>query len=122
MKGDKRANKNAVISESLTANTLEENAEVVEKDTKADDSVSTKKNQKNKNKNKAENGFVRFFKKIGRGFKEMGSELKKVSWPTFFKTLKSTGVVLVFVLVFLAVLMGMDALFGFGFNALLQIK
>ncbi len=79
------------------------------------------KDSKN-NKNKRENGFVRFFKRIGRAFKGMVEEMKKVTWPTISATLKSTGVVLVFVVIFLVVLMAMDALFGFGFNSLIGIQ
>lgn len=54
-----------------------------------------------------------------RWLKEAAGELKKVTWPTFGHTMKQLGIVLAVTLVFLLVLMGMDALFGFLYNQLL---
>ena len=42
--------------------------------------------------------------------KEVFSELKKVNWPTFKKTCKQTGTVLVVVAVFMLVVLGIDSL------------
>ena len=67
----------------------------------------------NKNDVKKPNIFVR----MGRKLKETFSELKRVTWPTFPKVLKSTGVVLVVVLVFLVVVTGIN----FGIQALLDL-
>ena len=47
-----------------------------------------------KKKDKKPNGFVRFFKGLGKRFKDTFAELKKVTWPTFPKVMKQTGVVL----------------------------
>ncbi len=69
-------------------------AESVNANSKAD---AIKANDKKKSKKKG-NGF---FAKIGRKLKEMWSELKSVSWPTFPKVVKQTGVVIAVVLVFL---------------------
>ena len=66
----------------------------------------------NKGDVKKPNIFVR----MGRKLKETFSELKRVTWPTFPKVLKSTGVVLVVVLVFLVVVTGIN----FGLQALLD--
>ena len=80
--------------------------------------VKEKNNKKNNNKkNNKENGFVRFFKRIGKGCKEVVSELKKVTWPTFAKTMAQTGIVLVVVLFFLVVI----AAFDFGLTALFDL-
>ena len=53
---------------------------------------------------------------MGRKIKETFSELKRVTWPTFPKVVKTTCVVLVVVLVFLVVFtglnMGLQALFN----------
>ena len=49
--------------------------------------------------------------------KEVFSELKRVTWPTFPTVLKTTGVVLVIVFVFLVVVTGVD----FGLAALLEL-
>ena len=42
--------------------------------------------------------------------KETVSELKKVSWPTFGKTMKQTGMVLSVVAVFMLLTLGFDSL------------
>ena len=73
-----------------------------------------KKNDKKKqDKNKKPNIFVR----MGRKLKETFSELKRVSWPTFGKALKATGVVLVIVLIFTVIVTGVN----YGFSELLEL-
>ena len=67
----------------------------------------------NKNEAQKPNLFVR----IGRKLKETFSELKRVTWPTFPKVLKSTGVVLAVVIVFLVVVTAIN----FGLQALLDL-
>lgn len=67
----------------------------------------------NKNEVKKPNVFVRMGKKI----KETFSELKRVTWPTFPKIVKSTGIVLVTVIVFLVVVTGINS----GLQALLNL-
>ena len=52
--------------------------------------------------------------------KEVGSELKKVSFPTFRKTVKQTGVVISVVLLFTLVLMGIDYLLSLLYNLLVS--
>ncbi len=61
-----------------------------------------------KSKNKQPGRLRRF----GAKFKEVISELKRVTWPAFPTVLKTTGVVLVIVFVFLLVVTGVDALLG----------
>ena len=58
-----------------------------------------------------------FFKRMGRKLKEVFSELKKVSWPSFNKIVKQTAVVLGVVLLFMVVITLMDL----GLGALLQL-
>ena len=70
----------------------------------ANEKVSQKDNKKKVNKNKKPNIFVRF----GRKMKDVFSELRHVSWPTFAKVLKNTGIVLVVVLAFLVVITAFD--------------
>ncbi len=67
----------------------------------------------NKDDIKKPNIFVR----MGRKLKETFSELKRVTWPTFPKVLKSTGVVLAVVIVFLVVVTAIN----FGLQALLDL-
>ncbi len=49
-----------------------------------------------------------FFKRMGTKIKDVFSELKKVSWPTFGKVVKQTCVVLIVVLLFLIVITAFD--------------
>lgn len=60
--------------------------------------------KKPQNKQKKPNIFVR----LGRKLKEVFSEIKKVSWPSFDKVVKQTGIVIGVVLVFFIVIMVMD--------------
>lgn len=69
-------------------------------------------NQKETNVKKP-NIFVR----MGRKLKETFSELKRVTWPTFPKVVKSTCVVLVVVLVFMIIVTGIN----YGLQALLNL-
>ena len=57
-------------------------------------------------------------KKFGKKTKEMTSELKKVTWPSFGEVVKKTGVVLAFVAIFAVLIFGVDALLGFLFDLL----
>jgi preprotein translocase subunit SecE len=57
------------------------------------------------------------FKRLGIRFKEMGSELKKVTWPNFKTVLKGTGTVLIVVFSFLVVI----SLFDLGLTWLLGL-
>lgn len=57
------------------------------------------------------------FVRMGRKIKEVFSELKKVTWPSFGKVVKATGVVLVVVLIFTVIVTGIN----FGLQKLLEI-
>ena len=57
------------------------------------------------------------FVRMGRKLKEVFSEIKKVSWPSFGKVIKSTGVVIAVIVVFLIVLTGIN----YGLNSLLGL-
>lgn len=58
-----------------------------------------------------------FFTRIGSKIKDVFSELKKVSWPSFAKIVKQTGIVLVVVLIFLVIITAFD----FGLLELLKL-
>lgn len=72
------------------------------------------KSDKNKkqDKNKKPNVFVR----MGRKLKETFGELKRVTWPSFGKAMKATGIVLAIVLAFMVVVTGVN----YGFSELLK--
>lgn len=79
--------------------------------------ISNKKEQKEVKKTKKKNGKPGFFKRIGMKMKDIFSELKKVTWPSFSKVVKQTGVVIMVVLAFLVVITAFD----FGLLQLLQL-
>ena len=81
----------------------ENTADFVGTPKKSTDKEKQKKVQK-KNANKKPN----IFKRIGAKFKDVFSELKKVSWPTFPKVVKQTGIVLGVVLMFLVLITAFD--------------
>ncbi len=60
------------------------------------------------------------FRRMGKGIKEIVSELKKVTWPTFAKVMAETGIVLVVVLFFLLVILGFDSLLSWLFKLLVK--
>ena len=67
-----------------------------EKKNATGDFVSTgeTKTQKNVKKAKKKDKKPGFFKRMASKIKDVFSELKKVSWPTFGKVVKQTGIVL----------------------------
>jgi preprotein translocase subunit SecE len=66
------------------------------------------KQQNNVKKEKKKSNKPGFFKRLGTKIKDVFSELKKVSWPTFSKVVKQTCVVLLVVLIFLIVITAFD--------------
>ena len=62
------------------------------------------------NATKSKNQKPNWFRRVGAKFKETFSELKRVTWPKFTTVLKTTGVVLVIVFAFLAIITGVDKL------------
>ena len=64
------------------------------------------------NASKTKNKKPSWFRRVGAKFKETFSELKRVTWPKFPTVLKTTGVVLVVVFVFLLIVTGVDSLLG----------
>lgn len=79
---------------------VEEKQEVSVKGQKEESKKESNKKKKSK-KDKKPSKFVRMFK-------ETGSELKKVTWPTFKETVKRTGVVLGVVIFFGLILFAFD--------------
>ena len=69
------------------------------------------------NATKTKNKKPHIFRRMGAKIKEVFSELKRVTWPSFPTALKTTGVVLVIVFIFLVVVTGVD----FGLAALLEL-
>ena len=57
------------------------------------------------------------FVRMGRKIKEVFSELKKVTWPSFGMVVKATGVVISVVVIFLIVFTAIN----FGLSSLLDL-
>ena len=98
----------AVETEQVVATENKSNKENSKKEKKKDTKDSKKNSKKNQNK-----------KGVGQKSKELYSELKKVSWPSFGKVVKTTGVVLLVVAVCTLVLFGADRLFFWLFGLLM---
>ena len=63
------------------------------------------------NVKKNENGFVRFFKRAAKFFRDCKGEVKKIVWPTPKATFKNTGVVLVTIIVVALFVFLLDTVF-----------
>lgn len=61
-----------------------------------------------------------FFARIGRSFKDMRGEMKKVVWPTKKQVWNNTLVVLVVVIISAIIISGVDSLFSFLIRLLLK--
>ena len=64
------------------------------------------------NATKTKNKKPSWFRRVGAKIKETFSELKRVTWPKCSTVVTTTGVVLVIVAAFLAIVTGIDALLG----------
>lgn len=60
------------------------------------------------------------FSRIGKWFRELRSECRKVVWPTRQQTIKNTAVVFAVVIIIGIVVFILDSIFQFGIQALLS--
>ncbi len=108
--GKKNKKKNQVVTGEPVVENAEQNnnvEEVVEE--KQEVSVKGQKEEPKKESNKKKKSKKdKKPSKVVRMFKETGSELKKVTWPTFKETVKRTGVVLGVVIFFGLILFAFD--------------
>ena len=72
--------------------------------------VADKKTPKTDKKDKKKSKKEQKQNKLAKKTKETFSELKKVSWPSFGKTMKQTGMVISVVIIFMLLIMGIDQL------------
>ena len=61
-----------------------------------------------------------FFKRLGKYFKDIWGELKKVVWPSKKQVINNTLVVLAMIAVFAVVVWGLDFVFAWLRDALIQ--
>lgn len=108
--GKKNKKKNQVVTGEPVVENAEQNnnaEEVVEE--KQEVSVKGQKEEPKKESNKKKKSKKdKKPSKVVRMFKETGSELKKVTWPTFKETVKRTGIVLGVVIFFGLILFAFD--------------
>lgn len=104
---------------------VEESAQESVQESSQKSAPSAAKQKKAAKKNQQPGFFAkigRFFARIGkffaRKFKEIRSELKKVTWPTFPTVLKQTGVVLTVVALFLVLVFVFDSLLSMAYTLL----
>lgn len=76
---------------------------------------------KDKAAKKAKDKKPGFFERLKRWFREMRSELKKVSWPTAKATMKNVGIVIVCVVIVGLVIGVFDVLVKAVVDALLKL-
>lgn len=81
---------------------------------KKDKQIAKEKADKKKKEERERKGKI----SLKQRFKETGSELKKVSWPSFGETMKKTGVVIGIVVFFAVVLVAFDFLLSFLYKLL----
>ena len=62
----------------------------------------------------------KFFSKIGKFFKDLKAEIKKVIWPTKKQLINNTGIVIVVILLIGAGIWVLDYLFTMGYQALMK--
>lgn len=120
------AKKNTNITNEQVEEGTSATAEVVPNETVSEvkaEKNSTKPNKQEKVAKMSKQNTKKKEKKsrgIGKFFKEMFSELKKVTWPTFGEVVKKTSIVIAVVLVFGVVLFGFDRLLSLLFNTLVS--
>ncbi len=61
----------------------------------------------------------KFFSKIVKFFRDLKAEVKKVIWPTKKQLINNTGIVILCILIIGAGIWILDALFSWGFKALI---
>ena len=92
--------------------------DAVDDDATADDDAKTSRRGgtavKERAKSEPTEKKVGIFGRIGRFFREVIGELRKVIWPTRNELLTYTAVVVVFVAIMLAIVAGLDYLYARG--------
>ena len=79
--------------------------------------AENEKKTEKKSGEKKPNGFLRVFKKIGKFFRDCKGEVKKIVWPTPKAVFRSTGVVLVTIVILGLFIYALDS----GFMGLLSL-
>lgn len=124
-KKNKGLSNDKVVNQMLSQSNIEQNA-ALESNKNSDSNISkTKPVQSAKGgvaaaatkKNVKANAKPNIFKRMGKAFKEMWSELRKIKWLPFKQVMARLGVVLLVVLIFVVVITAFD----FACNQLLDL-
>ena len=94
-------------------------AEVAKTDAPAESSVTESvptAPKKDKKKSGKPNFFVRLGRRIAKFFRDYSSERKKISWKPWREVCKSALIVVVTVVIFAAIIYGVDEFFKFFFG------
>lgn len=111
-------NKNQKPKNSFENKVEEQELEITEVQENTESKTELEKKAKPVKKAKAKKKKDKKQSVIGKKLKETASEVKKVSWPSFAKVVKHTGVVLAVVVIFAAVVFGIDRLLSWIFTLL----
>lgn len=104
-------------NEKLTRNTEETSVEPVKENQPAEKKADKPKKEKKAEKEKKPS----IGKRMGRFFRELKAELKKVSWPSRAETIKKTGIVLASVIVVGIIVWIFDGIASSVIDALLSL-
>lgn len=63
-----------------------------------------------------------FFSRVGKWFRDLKSEAKKVVWPTRKQTINNSGIVIAAILIIGAFIWILDAIFNLGITTLITIS
>ena len=107
-----------IKKEVVTSQEASQEEGVVLQEEKVQQEPQTKQPQNKETKKQKQQKKEKKQSKVGRKIKESFAELKNVSWPTFPKVVKQTGVVLGVVVFFTLVLFGFDYVLKFLFKLL----
>lgn len=107
-------NSSAEVKAEAPVLTEKQQLKLAKEQAKKDKAIQKEKAKKKKEEARAKAGKVGLKQHI----KETGSELKKVSWPSFKEVMKKTGIVIAVVLFFAVVLFAFDYLLHFLYDLL----
>lgn len=77
--------------------------------------------EKKQNKSSAKEKKPGFFSRIGKWFRDLKSECKKIVWPTRKQTTNNTMIVIAMILVVGVFIWILDAIFGLGISTLIRV-
>lgn len=93
---------------------------IIEDEVQENSSKQEVQEKQNRDKSKKPNFFARIFGGLGKWFRGLCSEFKKIVWPSFGEGMRQTGVVFGLLIVFIVVLLGLNALCSWVFDVIFK--